>query len=97
MRSSLHSMLERAGFAGCGKQDEDEVSRLAERMRRLLGPFVLRRLKQEVMAQLAPKTQRLESVRMAPQQAALYAQALRELRSEVAAGDTATGGAFDSA
>ncbi len=47
-------------------QDEDAVRRLAERMRGLLEPFMLRRLKAEVAGQLAPKTQKLVQVNTPP-------------------------------
>lgn len=53
---------------------------LTERMKALLGPFVLRRLKGEVARQLAPKQQRLELVPLTPVQAALYADAVASLR-----------------
>ncbi len=43
-------------------QDEEAVQRLAERMRGLLEPFMLRRLKAEVAGQLAPKTQKVVQV-----------------------------------
>ena len=46
----------------CLLQDEDAVQRLAERMRGLLEPFMLRRLKAEVAGQLAPKTQKVVQV-----------------------------------
>ena len=46
----------------CVAQDEEAVQRLAERMRGLLEPFMLRRLKAEVAGQLAPKTQKVVQV-----------------------------------
>lgn len=36
--------------------DDEEIAKLTERMKSLLGPFVLRRLKQEVAGQLTSKT-----------------------------------------
>ena len=42
------------------------MRRLAERMRGLLEPFMLRRLKAEVAGQLAPKTQKLVQVATQP-------------------------------
>ena len=43
----------------CGLQDEQSMEALAERMKALLGPFVLRRLKSEVASQLVRKQQRV--------------------------------------
>ncbi len=40
----------------CPQGDDDEIAKLTERMKALLGPFVLRRLKQEVAGQLTTKT-----------------------------------------
>jgi SNF2 family DNA or RNA helicase len=36
--------------------DDQEIAKLTERMKSLLGPFVLRRLKTEVAGQLTEKT-----------------------------------------
>ncbi|KAL6565065.1 Protein CHROMATIN REMODELING 19 [Orobanche minor] len=41
---------------------------LIGRMRSILGPFILRRLKSDVMQQLVPKRQKIEYVRMEKQQ-----------------------------
>lgn len=38
-------------------QSEEEEAALVERMKRILAPFVLRRLKSEVASQLVPKQQ----------------------------------------
>lgn len=68
-----------------GWQDEEEMQRLAERMKALLGPFVLRRLKSEVASQLAPKDQRVELVDMTAVQSKMYTEAVQLLRSEASA------------
>ena len=65
-------------------QDEEEMHRLAERMKALLGPFVLRRLKSEVASQLAAKQQRVDFVTMTPVQADMYAAAVQLLRQDAA-------------
>ena len=70
-------------------QEGEEVQRLTERMKAVLGPFVLRRLKSEVASQLTPKQQHEEEVTMTPQQACMYRNAVQELRAVVSA--TATG------
>lgn len=73
------------------EQDEEEMGRLAERMKALLGPFVLRRLKSEVAGQLAAKDQRLQLLDMTPQQAAMYADAVQTLRAEASAAGAQAG------
>ncbi|BDA41342.1 probable SWI/SNF-related matrix-associated actin-dependent regulator [Coccomyxa sp. Obi] len=66
-------------------QDEEEMQLLTERMKALLGPFVLRRLKSEVASQLAAKDQRIELVDMTAPQADMYAEAVQQLRKEASA------------
>ena len=56
---------------------------LTERMKAVLGPFVLRRLKSEVAQQLSAKRHVVRKLALAPDQARLYAAALAELRSEM--------------
>ena len=74
-------------------QDEEEVARLAERMRHLLAPFVLRRLKSEVAGQLTAKQHRTEQVSMTEAQGDLYKQAFSDIRKEAtAAGGGVPGG-----
>jgi SWI/SNF-related matrix-associated actin-dependent regulator 1 of chromatin subfamily A len=55
------------------------------RVRAMLAPFVLRRLKSEVLAQLTPKTQHLERLDMIPSQKALYDSVLTSVGREMAA------------
>lgn len=57
---------------------------LTERMKALLSPFVLRRLKSQVASQLTAKQQHEEVVTMTPEQAALYQKAVSQLRADVA-------------
>lgn len=45
--------------------DDEEIAKLTERMKSLLGPFVLRRLKQEVAGQLTEKTHATGAPRVA--------------------------------
>ena len=69
------------------KQDEEELETLTQRMKMLLGPFVLRRLKADVAGQLSPKDQRLTQLSMTPIQAEMYTEAVQRLRKQaVAAG-----------
>ena len=58
---------------------------LAQRMKRLLGPFVLRRLKADVAGQLAPKDQRVVTLDMTPVQAGMYTEAVGHLHKHAAA------------
>ena len=57
---------------------------LTERMKALLSPFVLRRLKSQVASQLTAKQQHQQVVTMTTQQAALYQKAVQQLRADVA-------------
>ncbi|KAL7001425.1 Protein CHROMATIN REMODELING 19 [Sarracenia purpurea var. burkii] len=58
-------------------EDRDLISR----MKSILGPFILRRLKSDVMEQLVPKIQRVEYVEMGKQQNAAYKEAIEEYRA----------------
>jgi SWI/SNF-related matrix-associated actin-dependent regulator 1 of chromatin subfamily A len=90
LQSLLHLLLPQV-FAASGLEDfaevlaggEAEVARLTDRMKQLLGPFVLRRLKAEVAGQLTEKRHVLESLEMAPPQAELYAAAVAGYKAEV--------------
>ncbi|KAK9819591.1 hypothetical protein WJX72_000080 [[Myrmecia] bisecta] len=64
-------------------QDEEALEKLTQRMKRLLGPFVLRRLKSEVANQLAAKQHRVELVAMEAEQQRMYDDAVSHLRAEV--------------
>lgn len=54
---------------------------LIGRMKSILGPFILRRLKSDVMQQLVPKIQEVEYVIMERQQEAAYKEAIEEYRA----------------
>ncbi|XP_050372173.1 protein CHROMATIN REMODELING 19 [Argentina anserina] len=54
---------------------------LISRMKSILGPFILRRLKSDVMQQLVPKIQRVEYVVMEKEQNDAYKEAIEEYRA----------------
>ncbi|KAL6505917.1 Protein CHROMATIN REMODELING 19 [Orobanche hederae] len=54
---------------------------LIGRMKSILGPFILRRLKSDVMQQLVPKMQKIEYVRMEKQQQDAYNEAIENYRA----------------
>lgn len=54
---------------------------LIARMKSILGPFILRRLKSDVMQQLVAKEQRVESVCMEKEQEDAYNEAIQEYRA----------------
>ncbi|KAM5566541.1 hypothetical protein ABKV19_014944 [Rosa sericea] len=54
---------------------------LISRMKSILGPFILRRLKSDVMQQLVPKIQRVEYVIMEKEQNDAYKEAIEEYRA----------------
>ncbi|XP_014520987.1 protein CHROMATIN REMODELING 19 [Vigna radiata var. radiata] len=54
---------------------------LIGRMKSILGPFILRRLKSDVMQQLVPKIQQVEYVIMERQQESAYKEAIEEYRA----------------
>ncbi|PPD74002.1 hypothetical protein GOBAR_DD29073 [Gossypium barbadense] len=58
-----------------------EDRELVGRMKSILGPFILRRLKSDVMQQLVPKIQRVEHVIMEKQQEDAYREAIEEYRT----------------
>ncbi|KAF6259017.1 SNF2 family N-terminal domain-containing protein [Scenedesmus sp. NREL 46B-D3] len=59
--------------------------RLIQRMRGLLAPFVLRRLKSELAEQMVTKSHKMHEVAMTPQQSSLYKAAVQKVRDEVMA------------
>ncbi|KDD72906.1 SNF2 family domain-containing protein, partial [Helicosporidium sp. ATCC 50920] len=61
--------------------DESEIAKLTARMKALLGPFVLRRLKTEVAGQLTNKEHRVEFLPMAAEQAKLYQESVARYRA----------------
>ncbi|CAH8383388.1 unnamed protein product [Eruca vesicaria subsp. sativa] len=58
-----------------------EDTELITRMKSILGPFILRRLKSDVMQQLVPKIQRVEYVHMERKQEDTYKEAIEEYRA----------------
>ncbi|CAH2045776.1 unnamed protein product [Thlaspi arvense] len=58
-----------------------EDTELITRMKSILGPFILRRLKSDVMQQLVPKIQRVEYVIMEKKQEDTYKEAIEEYRA----------------
>ncbi|KAH9288007.1 hypothetical protein KI387_032124, partial [Taxus chinensis] len=62
---------------GASAEDTDLITRIKS----ILGPFILRRLKSDVMQQLAQKTQKVEFLRMIPEQADAYKEAIEEYRA----------------
>eukprot|EP00884_Botryococcus_braunii_P000672 jgi/Botrbrau1/10605/Bobra.0358s0024.1 len=77
-------------------QDEDKMNERIERMKRLLAPFVLRRLKSEVASQLQSKTHILQKVEMVPDQAAAYQGAVETARQKIQKSASRLGDAEDS-
>lgn len=67
------------------------MEQVTQRMKMLLGPFMLRRLKADVAGQLAPKDQRLSLLDMTPVQAQMYSKAVSHLRKHAAAAGLPTG------
>jgi SNF2 family DNA or RNA helicase len=65
------------------RSDGPASARAIARVRHMLGPFVLRRLKSEVLQQLTPKTQRTEAIGQTAGQASLYGAAVAAVRKEV--------------
>ncbi|KAL8144416.1 hypothetical protein V2J09_017448 [Rumex salicifolius] len=58
-----------------------ENRELIARMKSILGPFILRRLKSDVMQQLVPKIQKVEYVFMQKEQDDAYKEAIEEYRA----------------
>eukprot|EP00887_Chlorella_sp_A99_P001899 scaffold18.g1899.t1 len=63
--------------------DESEIQELTDRMKQLLTPFVLRRLKTEVADQLTAKTHVTEMIEMTPEQGQIYANSVQSMRSQI--------------
>lgn len=63
---------------------EDDASEVVSRLGRMLGPFVLRRTKREVLQDLPDKLEQVVYARMGHEQRALYNAQVLELRSRLA-------------
>ena len=66
--------------------DDEKAERRVKKVRRILEPFVLRRLKETVAKQLAPKTQVKEVIEMPAGQAETYKIAVDRIRREASEG-----------
>ena len=76
--------LERAG-AGADGEDGAATARRARRIRKLMAPFVLRRLKSEVLGSLPPKTEETLRIALPASQKALYAATVRRIAAQARA------------
>ena len=85
----------RRHFAGPVERDGDAAARA--RLRRLVAPFVLRRLKTEVLDDLPPRTEIVLHVEMSPAEAALYEALRRRAVEDLEAMMLREGGAGPSA
>jgi len=83
--NSRGALLDAAEQNASKRSSGDFSKQAVARVRHLLGPFVLRRLKSEVLSQLMPKIQHVERLDMVPSQAALYAAAVASARREMQA------------
>jgi len=72
--------------------DDEQAERRVKKVRRILEPFVLRRLKETVATQLAPKTQVKEVITMTEGQAATYKVAVDRIRREASEGKSTSNG-----
>jgi SWI/SNF-related matrix-associated actin-dependent regulator of chromatin subfamily A containing DEAD/H box 1 len=70
-------------FADMIQGNESEVRQLTQRMKQLLGPFVLRRMKTEVAGQLTEKRHSTEFIKMTQQQDRLYEASVQSMRNQI--------------
>lgn len=90
LQNLMHFLLPRVfaaqgfeNFANMLQGDDQEVQRLTDRMKQLLGPFVLRRLKTEVAGQLTEKKHATEFIEMTPEQDGMYEASLQSMRNQI--------------
>ena len=76
--------------------DADEAADAAARLAALVGPFVLRRLKADVLPDLPPKLESVVAVPLRGEQAKLYAAHEQRLRQDLAAPKPKDGRGFDA-
>jgi SWI/SNF-related matrix-associated actin-dependent regulator 1 of chromatin subfamily A len=76
------------GELGEGLEEDDQSERRVKKVRRILEPFVLRRLKETVAKQLAPKVQVKDVIAMSGRQAEAYKLAVDRIRREALEGKT---------
>ena len=62
--------------------DDPRAKARAKRIRAMIGPFVLRRLKSHVLDALPKKTEKVERVAMTPDQAKLYKQQIARIAAQ---------------
>jgi len=68
-----------------------QEGRVAEHLRQMVAPFILRRLKQEVLTELPPKTERLLPAPMERPQRQVYLAAVSDLRRTITGGGKLSG------
>ena len=68
-----------------------QESRVAQHLRQMVAPFILRRLKQEVLTELPPKTERLLPAPMERPQRQVYLSAVSDLRRIITGGGKISG------
>ena len=68
-----------------------QETRVAEHLRQMVAPFILRRLKQEVLTELPPKTERLLPAPMERPQRQVYLAAVSDLRRTITGGGKLSG------
>lgn len=70
-------------FPGADEATREEKQEHARKAKRLLAPFTLRRLKEEVLDQLAPKESQDLRIDLHPRQAELYSSAVTRLKTQL--------------
>jgi SWI/SNF-related matrix-associated actin-dependent regulator 1 of chromatin subfamily A len=98
----MPDVFEGEGLGGSddeGEEEEEAVTsaQAAAGLRRLLAPFILRRLKSEVATQLVPKAVETRTVAMVPAQAAVYMSTVAALRAEALGAASAEARGSDAA
>ena len=85
-RERLAEAFRREARASKNAKDADlraEKARArAKRIRTLIGPFVLRRLKSQVLEALPPKTEEVTTVAMTPAQSTIYKEAIARIAAQ---------------
>jgi len=79
-------------FMDASPDDEGAQAALIKRVKALLGPFVLRRIKSQVMRELPAKTEHVAMVTMESKQRELYHATLQRVKGEMTAGAGGSGG-----
>ncbi|CAM6084937.1 unnamed protein product [Calypogeia fissa] len=77
-KADLTKLLGSRNTAATAFQEEGDI---INHMKSILGPFVLRRLKSDVMQQLVPKIHKVECIAMEPDQALAYQEAVVEYKN----------------